>query len=143
MSVPAHRRLEIECQHDGGALVRGRGSPRSRAALHCPRRRGASADARAGDAVAPPAPKGPRTEPHTRDSEVDRAIAALVEAGHWERVRAAALWQPPQYLSEDEQLAVVLEELADPDHPHHDAIGCIAVVLGDERVLRARDAAVR
>ena len=35
------------------------------------------------------------------------------------------------------------EELADPDHPHHDAIGCIAVVLGDEGVLRARDAAVR
>ena len=91
----------------------------------------------------PPAPKGPRTEPHTRDSEVDRAIAALVAAGHWERVRAAALWQPPQYLSEDEQLAVVLEELADPDHPHHDAIGCIAVVLGDEGVLRAREAAVR
>ena len=68
-----------------------------------------------------------------------RAIGALVNAGHWERVHERALWQPPQRLSEDEQLAVVLNELADPDHPHHRARGASPTCWGTSASPRRGD----
>ena len=63
--------------------------------------------------------RGHRTGTQTTASGVDAVIDKLDSRGHWGWLRAAALWQNPAMLSEDEQLAVVLNELADPDHPEH------------------------
>ena len=70
-----------------------------------------------------------RTRPRTADPDVDTTIETLDEAGHWGWLRHAALWQEPQHLSEDEQLAAVLNELADPDHPEHNGTFWITKTL--------------
>ena len=91
----------------------------------------------------PPPLTGTRNDRRTADAAVDGVIGELDRAGLWAALRGAALWQPPQHLSEDEQLAVVLVELADPDHPGHAFARRLEAVLGADGVLRARDAAAR
>ncbi len=83
---------------------------------------------------------GHRTGTRTIDPGVDATISNLDQAGHWWWLREAALWQDPAILSENEQLAVVLNELADPDHPEHSGTSVITSTLGAEGVRRARDA---
>ncbi len=86
---------------------------------------------------------GQRTEPRTKDGEVAEAIEKLDRRGVWHWLRHAALWQAPELLSEDEQLAVVLTEIGDPDHPQHGGVAYIHEALGADGILRARDAAAR
>ena len=86
---------------------------------------------------------GKRTRPRTKDPGVSKAIAKLDRHGVWHRLRRAALWQAPELLSEDEQLAVVLTEIGDPDHPEHDGVAYIHEALGPEGILAARDALAR
>ena len=81
-----------------------------------------------------------RSGTRTMDPGADAAIDNLDPAGHWWWRREAALWQDPATLSENEQLAVVLNELADPDHPEHSGTSVITRTLGDEGLRRARDA---
>ena len=83
---------------------------------------------------------GQRTEPRTRDREIAAAIEKLDRRGVWHWLRHAALWQAPELLSEDEQLAVVLTEIGDPDHPEHCGVATIHEALGADGILRARDA---
>ena len=86
---------------------------------------------------------GQRTEPRTKDRDVAAAIEKLDQRGVWHCLRHAALWQAPELLSEDEQLAVVLTEIGDPDHPQHSGVADIHEVLGADGILRARDAVAR
>ncbi|MYH48693.1 MAG: hypothetical protein F4151_03985 [Gammaproteobacteria bacterium] len=86
---------------------------------------------------------GQRTEPRTKDREIAEAIEQLDRCGSWHWLRHAALWQAPELLSEDEQLAVVLTEIGDPDHPQHCGVACIQEALGADGILRARDALAR
>ena len=85
--------------------------------------------------VTPPSRPAPLTltgtpnHRRTTDPAVDRAIGALDRAGVWPEVRDRARWQQPHHLSEDEELAVVLVELVDPDHPGHALTRWIAAVL--------------
>lgn len=83
---------------------------------------------------------GQRTEPRTKDRTVAEAIEKLDRRGIWHRLRRAALWQAPELLSEDEQLAVVLTEIGDPDHPQHGGAAYIRDTLGASGILAARDA---
>lgn len=84
--------------------------------------------------------KGQRTEPRTKDRNIAEAIEKLDRRGVWHWLRYAALWQAPELLSEDEQLAVVLTEIGDPDHPQHIGVAYIQEALGADGILRARDA---
>jgi len=86
---------------------------------------------------------GQRTEPRTKDREIAEAIEKLDRCGSWHWLRHAALWQAPELLSEDEQLAVVLTEIGDPDHPRHSGVAYIHEALGADGILRARDALAR
>ena len=86
---------------------------------------------------------GQRTEPRTKDREIAAAIEKLDRRGVWHWLRHAALWQAPELLSEDEQLAVVLTEIGDPDHPQHSGVAYIHEALGANGILRARDAVAR
>ena len=86
---------------------------------------------------------GQRTEPRTKDREIAEAIEQLDRHGVWHWLRHAALWQAPELLSEDEQLAVVLTEIGDPDHPQHSGVAYIHEALGADGILRARDAVAR
>ena len=86
---------------------------------------------------------GQRTEPRTRDRGISEAVEKLDRRGVWHWLRHAALWQAPELLSEDEQLAVVLTEIGDPDHPQHSGVAYIHEALGAEGILRARDALAR
>lgn len=81
-----------------------------------------------------------RTRPRTKDQGVAEAIEKLDRRGVWHWLRHAALWQAPELLSEDEQLAVVLTEIGDPDHPQHDGVTHIKEALGTNGILAARDA---
>jgi len=83
---------------------------------------------------------GQRTGPGTKDRDIAEAIEKLDRHGVWHWLRHAALWQAPELLSEDEQLAVVLTEIGDPDHPQHGAVADIHEALGADGILRARDA---
>ena len=84
--------------------------------------------------------RGCRTGTQTTDPGVNAAIDKLDRRGHWWWLREAALWQDPAMLSENEQLAVVLNELADPDHPEHSGTSVITSTLGAAGVRQARDA---
>ena len=86
---------------------------------------------------------GQRTEPRTTDREIAEAIERLDRRGVWHWLRRAALWQAPELLSEDEQLAVVLTEIGDPDHPQHSGVAYVHEALGAKGILRARDALAR
>ena len=83
---------------------------------------------------------GQRTRARTKDRGVSEAIERLDRRGVWHWLRHAALWQAPELLSEDEQLAVVLTEIADPDHPQHSGVIYIHEALGINGILAARDA---
>ena len=83
---------------------------------------------------------GQRTRPRTKERGVAEAIEKLDLRGVWHWLRHAALWQAPDLLSEDEQLAVVLTELGDPDHPEHGGVTYIEETLGANGILAARDA---
>ena len=51
--------------------------------------------------------------------------------------RATDLGSPAaQLLSEDEQLAVALTEIGDPDHPQPSGVACIHEALGTDGILR-------
>lgn len=84
--------------------------------------------------------RGHRSGTRTTDPGVDAAISTLERAGHWWWLREAALWQDPAMLSENEQLAAVLNELADPDHPEHSGTSVITSTLGAECLRRAKNA---
>ena len=84
--------------------------------------------------------RGHRTGTQTTDPGVDAVIGKLDRRGHWWWLRETALWQDPAILSENEQLAVVLNELADPDHPEHSGTSVITSTLGAAGVRQARDA---
>ncbi len=84
--------------------------------------------------------KDQRTRPRTKDRRVAEAIEKLDRCGVWHWLRHAALWQAPELLSEDEQLAVVLTEIGDPDHPQHSGATCVHEALGANGILTARDA---
>ena len=86
--------------------------------------------------------RGHRTGTRTTHPGVDAAIGKLDRHGHWWWLREAALWQDPAILSENEQLAVVLNELADPDHPEHSGTSVITSTLEAAGVRQARDASV-
>lgn len=86
---------------------------------------------------------GQRTERRTENPEVAAAIEKLDRRGVWHWLRHAALWQAPELLSEDEQLAMVLTEIGDPDHPQHSGVAYIHEALGADGILRARDAVTR
>ena len=86
---------------------------------------------------------GQRTHLRTQDQTVSRTIAKLDEDGIWHWLRDAALWQGAESLSEDEQLAMVLTEIGDPDHPQHGGVAYILKSLGAEGALAARDALTR
>ena len=83
---------------------------------------------------------GQRTRPRTTDQGVAEAIEKLDRHGSWHWLRHAALWQAPELLSEDEQLAVVLTEIGDPDHPQHSGVTYIHEALGTNGILAARNA---
>ena len=83
---------------------------------------------------------GQRAGTPTTHTGVDAAIGKLDRRGHWWWLRDAALWQKPASLSENEQLAGVLNELADPDHPEHSGTSVITTTLGAAGVRHARDA---
>ena len=63
----------------------------------------------------------PKTEQHrgarTTDPAVEAAIKGLDESGRWHWIRDEVLWQDAALLSEDGQLGVVFNEVADPDNP--------------------------
>ena len=82
---------------------------------------------------------GQRTGPRTKDRRVAEAIEKLDRRGAWHWLRHAALWQAPELLNEDEQLAVVLTEIGDPDHPQHAGVHYIKDALGAEGILAASD----
>ena len=83
--------------------------------------------------------RGTRRGTRTTNPSIDECIAKLDKAGVWFRLRGSALWQAPEGVSEESQIAMVLNELSDADHYRYMDHALIAQHLEAKTVMTLRD----
>ena len=84
--------------------------------------------------------RGTRAGRRTACGAVEACIAHLDNLGMWYRIRDAALWQDAEAVAEDAQLAMVMNEIAEPDHHRHHEYLFLRETLAPAMILAARDA---